>query len=246
MAKLIHEIWREDDGMCIGLKFHAYERSRKVSLRKPMVFRAATCAQTDTLSKVKNYLSCISSWNSKGPLKVADRFAATAEAGESDDWFHAYTWYLIALELGDDEAADAIDTLETAELICDEDRFLANLQISIWFYRGIVLPKNSIAALARLPDAAFPFLVLPSMEDISNAPDVSSFRDAAWKKALIDFGFPPEPLKDNAAANRCANTLITQIIELTGWGAIDYSAPLGPSVPNRPFWIHHRHELNKS
>jgi hypothetical protein len=200
-------------------------------------------ADAGRCSSVTPYLSRVSNWIEKGPRAIADQFAATADAGETDDWFHAYTWYLIALVLGDDEAQEGIESLETAELICDEDRFLANLQIAIWFHRGIFLPVRSTYAMARLAEASFPFLLLPSMEEIGAAEDVTAFRDAAWQKALVDFGFPSVPLQDEAAANAYAGRLIRKIIELSGWGPLDYSVPLGPSVPHRPFWIHHRHVL---
>jgi hypothetical protein len=191
---------------------------------------------------MKTYQSRVANWIATGPRAIADKFAATADK-EPDDWFHAYTWYLIAVELGDDEAADAIEELETAEVICQEDFFLANLQIAIWFHRGILLPVRATSAMARLPEAALPFLSLPSIEEISAAADVTAFRDSAWLAALVTFGFPSEPVKDEADAETYAGIIINRVIELTGWGPIDYTMPLGPSCPNRPFWLHHRHVL---
>jgi hypothetical protein len=200
--------------------------------------------------------------------------AIADDLAERDEMYHAYTWYLIALDLGEDvedvedveddedgedgedgedvedgedgedgeDVADMIEGLETAEQVCDEDRYLAHLQVALWFARGIHVASDPVRAFGHLETAAFPFLELPPMEEIRDAPDVGAARDAAWAKALRDFGFPA----DGKGTATHVTTILDRILAATTWPAtLDVTRPLGPSYPDRPYWLHPRHEVSE-
>lgn len=184
------------------------------------------------------YAQRIRDWRRRTPRSVGDAFA------ESDDMYDAYTWYLIAAALGDDEAAERLDGMETAELVCDEDRYLANLQVAIWFELGIVVDRDPALALARLEDAAFPFVELPPIDELRAAPDFDAARNAAWTAALAKLGFPPNDRPVPAVDRATVAAIVARILAITGWPAtLDFALPLGPSMPDRPYWLHTRHAI---
>jgi hypothetical protein len=172
---------------------------------------------------------------SLGAAAVASAFL------EAERHYEAYVWFLVAAAQGHADAEDMVEGLETAEAVCDEDQMLAHLQVAVWLTRGIHVDTDATHALASLERAAFPFLKLPSDEEIRAAPDVEAAIDAAWTKALSDFGFPAP----GAPADlETARSLVDEVLRQIGWpDSVDFSIPLGPAMPNRPWWIHTRHVL---
>ncbi|CAN5234207.1 hypothetical protein BH09MYX1_BH09MYX1_67990 [soil metagenome] len=175
--------------------------------------------QTDPIT-TSEYLELLRDWEKLTPHGVGDALV------ELDQMYDAYVWYLIAATMGDHEADDAKTMLETAELVVEEDHFLANLQASIWFLRGIHVPKNAEHARARLEAASVAFLD----------------RDLPLLKALVAFGFPAH---DGAPVDeKVIEALADRILEKVGWPkSIDFTLPLGPSMPHRPYWLHERHRI---
>jgi hypothetical protein len=177
----------------------------------------------------------IAGWRQTGAADVGARLL------ELDLMFDGYVWYLVAEALGDDDAADVLEGMQTAEVVCDEDLFLASLQVAAWFIRGHHVDVDPAPTRPLLEQAALPFLELPPAHELAAAPDVTAARDAAWAAALARFGFPPEgvPL-DLATAER----LLGRILAETGWPAtLDLARSLGPSMPDRPYWLHPRHDV---
>jgi hypothetical protein len=170
------------------------------------------------------YRQLVAAWRASGALAVADKLA------ERDEMYAAYVWYLVASAAGEDEADDGAEALETAELVTDEDRYLANLQLAIWLARGIYVDVDAQAALARLTVAVAPLLEVEPEDDHDGG-----------EAALQRLGFPPADSEVDAPT---VNRLIDRIIARVGWPAtLDFTLPLGPAMPDRPFWIHTRHQV---
>jgi hypothetical protein len=157
---------------------------------------------------------------------------------ERDETYHAYVFLLIAADQDDEDALDEADMLREVDQVCDEDVHLAELQVALWYRRGHVVQRDLGRALAHLPFAAFPFLELPSAEEIASAPDVTAFRDRAWNAAVGAYGIPASP--DSAAID----AVLAKIFDDAGWPpTLDITLPLGPSLPYRPHHLHDRHAI---
>jgi hypothetical protein len=161
------------------------------------------------------YRDLIHDWRQTGARAVGDELA------EREQTYDAYTWYLIGSTLGDETADDGLEALETAELVTDDDRLLANLQVAIWFARGIHIDANAEHALALLETGVLPFLEFAAIGESDE-----------------------EPLDEEADDAVTAESLIQRVLTQAGWPqSLDLTLPLGPSVPDRPLWLHTRHAI---
>src|SRR5687767_6020373 len=93
---------------------------------------------------------------------------------EREEMYHGYVWYLIAADLGDDEAAEIADILREAEQVCDEDVHLAELQVALWWHHGFLVDRDDARAAAHLPAAAMPFPDLPSAPTTGDRDEVAA------------------------------------------------------------------------
>jgi len=158
---------------------------------------------------------------------------------ERDETYDAYVWLLIAADDGDDEAADQAEMLHEVDQVCDEDVRLAELQVALWYHHGHIVARDDARAAQHLPMAAFPWLALPTIEEMHADPSLIEQRDRIWDEAVAKFGIP-------ATGDRAAvAAVLAKIFELAGWPAtLDIAQSLGPAMPDRPHHLHHRHVID--
>lgn len=191
----------------------------------------------DDFCASSEYAELIQSWRASelSARELAEAFC------ERDETYHVYVWLLIAADLGDEDAADAAAALHEVDQVCDEDVYLAELQLTLWWHHGIEVSRDDERALAHLSQAALPFLDLPSASELQAAAasgTIDEVRERAWADALAKFGIP------KTANHGDVDAALTKLFRLAGWPAtLDISLPLGPALPNRPHYLHFRHQI---
>jgi hypothetical protein len=154
-----------------------------------------------------NYGGVVAGWRDAGARSIGDSFAEVAR------YYDAYTWYLVALALGDESAGSRIDLLEIAEVLCTEDTYLVNLQLAIWFARGVYVDVDIDRSLLHLG------LVL--------------------EFSASKMSFPRGPVNEQTVLTLIDNVIAGHGWPAT----LDFSLPLGPAKPSGPLWINERHAV---